>query len=320
MPRKQQPRRNGEKMLRPLRPNIGLAAEYRRRLYALIDEMATSVEHWVGAAYRRNEPLIARDAEPPQIAATWMGGKRPWVSTIDGEPVRTSKGQMIRFATSERAVWAARRFAGEMLPAAELQAAMQDLSDYWLARFDIASQQLAGYFGKSVARRTDAQLKSILSDAGMSVRFEMTPGMRDVLQATISDNVGLIRSIPQQYLKNVEGMVMRSIAAGRDLATLSKQIEHQYGVTKRRAALIARDQNNKATAYMHDARRKELGIQEAVWIHSGGGKKPRPKHVKADGQRFNVGIGLPIGDKGEYVLPGESINCRCVSRSIIPGP
>ncbi len=316
-------KKRNEKVLRPLRPSKGLEVEYRRRLYALIDEMTTSVEHWITAAYRKNEPNIAalaQDVDPPQIAATWIGGARPWTATIDGEPLRTSKGAVIRFGTSEAAVLAARRFAGEMLPADELRIAMEDLGDYWLGRFDVASGRLARFFGKSSVARTDTQLSSILRDAGMSVRFQMTPAMKDVLSATIGENVSLIKSIPQQYLKNVEGAVMRSVSRGRDLSTLTKHIQHQYGVTKRRAALIARDQNNKATAVMHDARRMEIGIQEAVWIHSGGGKEPRPKHVAADGKRYKVGIGLPIGDKNNaYVLPGEEINCRCVSRSIIPG-
>ena len=67
------------------------------------------------------------------------------------------------------------------------------------------------------------------------------------------------------------------------------------------------------------ARQVELGITEAVWRHSGAGKKPRPKHVAASGKRYDVAKGMKIGDKGQWVLPGEEINCRCTSESILPG-
>ena len=44
---------------RPIRPNAGIEAMYRKRMIALVDEMAASVEHWVKAAYRANEPRAA---------------------------------------------------------------------------------------------------------------------------------------------------------------------------------------------------------------------------------------------------------------------
>ena len=100
--------------------------------------------------------------------------------------------------------------------------------------------------------------------------------MRDALEATVAENVALIKSIGSQYLTAIEGHVMRSITVGRDLAPLARRLEFQYGVTRRRAALIARDQNNKATAVITRERQNELGIK-AIWLHSAGGKvRDRP--------------------------------------------
>lgn len=204
-------------------------------------------------------------------------------------------------------------------PANAFQVAMNDIARRWQAQFDVAAPMLAEYFATAVHLRTDAALKAALRAGGFSVEFRMTPGVRDILGATIEANVGLIRSIPQQYLTQVQGMVMRSVQTGRDAGQLYSDIREQFGVTRRRAALIARDQNNKATSAIQEARRKEAGLTQAVWMHSGGGKHPRPKHVKANGSIYEVGVGLPIGDKGQWVLPGEEINCRCVSRAVIPG-
>jgi len=310
--------RKGEKVLRPLHPNAGVEAAYRRKLYDLVEDMVASVERWITAAYRKAAPKMAQDADPPHIESANVGGARPWVAMVDGQPLTTSKGVPIRFSTKAAAVTAARAFVGELLPADLLQTAMSDLGDYWLGQFDLAAPRLARWFSKSSSMRTDEQLRSILRDGGFSVRFNPTPEHLDVLRASVHENVALIKSIPQQYLKNVEGMVMRSVQRGRELSTLTRELRAQYGVTKRRAALIARDQNSKATSAYQEARRTTLGITEAVWMHSHGGREPRPTHVAMDGKRYKVAKGMWDSAEGKYVWPGELINCRCVSRSIIP--
>jgi len=47
--------------LSPIRPNLGLEAQYRRRLDALIGEMHRSLIYFLKAAYRANEPEMAMD-------------------------------------------------------------------------------------------------------------------------------------------------------------------------------------------------------------------------------------------------------------------
>lgn len=213
------------------------------------------------------------------------------------------------------------RIAADETPADALRRTMRDMASRWLKRFHEASTKLAEWFGRSVQNRSSAALKKILKDGGISVEFKMTPAMRDVLDATVNQNVALIKSIPQQYLGQVEGAVMRSVQTGRDLATLSKELESRFGVTKRRAAFIARDQNNKATASLSRARQLELGLDEAVWVHSGGGKHPRKSHQKAgrDKTRFPIAEGWFDPEVGEHIWPGVLPNCRCVSKPIVKG-
>lgn len=209
--------------------------------------------------------------------------------------------------------------AQDATPARELSNALARLSRQWVHQFDAAADELAEYFATDVAQRSDAVLRNILRRAGISVHFVMTPAMQDVLEATIRENVNLIKSIPRQYLTDVEGMVMRSVQTGRDLHQLSSDLQHAYGVTKRRAALISRDQNNKATASLNRVRQLELGIRQAIWMHSHAGKKPRPTHVRMDGKMFDVDKGMYDSNEGRNVMPGELINCRCTSRPVIPG-
>jgi hypothetical protein len=201
--------------------------------------------------------------------------------------------------------------AQDASPAAEILRTIRGLRKRWLARFDTASKEMADYFATAVSDRSDAALRSILKRSGISVEFRMTRAQNDVLQATIGENVSLIRSIPEQYLTQVEGYVMRSVQTGRDLGQLTKDLQEQFGVTRRRAEFIARSQNNLATASLTRARQAELGITEAVWVHSGGGKHPRKSHLKAgaDKQRYDVAKGWYDPEVGKFVLPGELPNC-----------
>lgn len=202
-------------------------------------------------------------------------------------------------------------------PAMAMREAMRKLTRRWQRNFDRGADDLAQWFTNASADRSDKALAATLRRAGFSVKFKMTAEANDVMQATIGEQVGLIRSIASQHLGEVEGLVMRSVSTGRDLGTLTAQIEDRFGVTRRRAALIARDQNNKATASITRVRQRGLGITEAIWMHSRGGKEPRPSHVEFSGQRYDIEKGAFLD--GEWVWPGTAINCRCISKSVIPG-
>ena len=208
----------------------------------------------------------------------------------------------------------------DAMPSSELIRTIRALAKRWQKAFDKAAWDLADYFTGAVHARTDATLRKILRDGGFSVKFRMTRGMRDVLNATRAQNVALIKSIPQQYLKNVEGAVMRSVQAGRDLGQLSSFLQDNYGVTKRRAAFIARSQNNLATAAINKTRQQELGLK-AKWRHSGAGKHPRPTHVKAGKDRviYDPARGWYDPAVKRYIWPGSEPGCKCVSISVIPG-
>lgn len=190
-------------------------------------------------------------------------------------------------------------------------------------RWQWAFNKFADHLGKKVAGRilsnADAGLSASVRSQGFAVKFTMTDEMRNTYLAVANENISLIKSIASEHLTEVEGLVMRSVARGRDLGYLTKELQARYGITRRRAALIARDQNNKATSAMTAARQKSLGITEGIWMHSHAGKVPRPDHVAANGKRFDIRKGIYMPSVGKEVMPGEEINCRCTWRPVIPG-
>lgn len=257
-------------MFKPIRPAAPIRAKYEQRVLALLDEMHTSLLHWIRAEYRRNTP------------------------------------QTILYGADET-------------PVKALQGAIDKLGRRWLKRFDDLAESLSDYFGKAVKDRCDRTLMSALRDGGFSVRFKMTGAMRDAYDGVRAENVALIKSIPEQYLGQVETAVMQSVSQGRDLASLTSSLTKIKGVTRRRAQRIALDQNNKATATMRSVRERELGITEGIWMHSGAGRHPRPAHKSFSGTRFKLAEGHDFGDGFGKVLPGQAINCRCTWRPVVPG-
>lgn len=205
--------------------------------------------------------------------------------------------------------------------ATTLRRAVRAMVKRWQSRFDDAARDLASYFATEVSQRSDATLRKILKDGGFSVEFKMSPAQREILQATVEQNVGLIKSIPQQYLGQVEGIVMRSVQTGRDLEQLTNDLQKQFGVTKRRAVFIAHHQNGMATGALTRARYTELGIDESIWCHSHAGKRPRKSHVKAgkDRVRYKNAEGWYDPDVGRNIVPGELYWCRCFAKPVIEG-
>ncbi len=209
--------------------------------------------------------------------------------------------------------------AADASPVRALQAVLQRLGRYWTRRFDTVAVDLATRFADKSIKHTNTAMQASLTDAGFALEFKMTEGAREALSAVIAENVGLIRSIPQKYLQQVETRVWESVSTGSDLNALANGLADEYGVTWRRAKLIARDQNTKAAAAIEAARRRDLGIRQAIWVHSGAGKEPRESHVKAGADKLVFDLDKGAYLDGEWVLPGYAINCRCTSRAIIPG-
>lgn len=181
------------------------------------------------------------------------------------------------------------------------------LAERMVARVDRDS---AGKFGRS--------LRELSGDTTLPARVLSAPGLDDVLKASTAENVALIRSISQKYLLDVQGEVMRAIQTGRGMADLVPALQRYEGVSMRRADIIARDQVSKATAAVNRTRAEAAGIKKFRWLHSSGGRDPRPLHVSYSGELFEY-ANPPIIDErtGERGLPGVAINCRCVAVPVL---
>ena len=162
-------------------------------------------------------------------------------------------------------------------------------------------------------------MRQALKDAGFTVKMKAsTRAMNDVERALLLENYNIIKSIPQQYITEVTGLVMRSASTGRDVEFLADELHKRYEITRRRAEFIARDQSNKATEALKRVQDKELGITEGIWVHVPGKKTSRHTHQLMNGKKFVITEGLYDSDVKRKVLCGELPGCQCTYRAVIP--
>lgn len=201
----------------------------------------------------------------------------------------------------------------------KIDEALKRWGDRWGKKLDRAATQIAKSFTSRAAASTETAFTAALKSAGFIVQFKPSKTALEAYRLVSTENVGLIRNLQSSFYGKIQQDVWAAVRAGADMSTLSQKLQKSYGIEKKRAALIARDQNAKAKAVIETTRRKELGIEFAIWQHSSAGKEPRPTHVAMNGKRYDLKKGMYDEDEKRFVFPGELINCRCTSRAIIPG-
>lgn len=202
--------------------------------------------------------------------------------------------------------------------AVSMKKVIGSLSKKWASIFNQNAQMVFEGFEKKLNRDNRVILAESLKKmtGGKAVDIpNTTEAMKPIITASIAENVALIKSIPQEYLKRVEGAVMRSIVnGGVGASEVMKEIEHIGASTNKRASLIARDQTKKITVAVNSERMKSVGVKKFRWVHSSGSAVPRPLHVKYNGMTFSVDDPPIIDEKtGERGMPGQLINCSCIA-------
>lgn len=181
------------------------------------------------------------------------------------------------------------------------------------------AEKMAARADKDSGVKLGASLREMSGMMTLKVKDVFNDRLRDVVTATVAENVGLIRRVPEKYLDNIQGAVMRSIQSGRGLADLRPELD-KYGVqTKNWAKNVSLDQTRKAFMAINSERMQALGVKKFKWVHSQGSNHPREYHRKVlNGKIFSFDD-LPYLDgpnKGERGLPGQAPFCRCVMRPV----
>ncbi len=203
-------------------------------------------------------------------------------------------------------------------PAARARIIVNKLLDKYRARFDDVAAAATNRMIRQTIKHVDATAGMSLREMSKAYRLKeaWTPRLKEIVAASTQEAAQLIKTIPEEFLAQVQGQAMRAITTGRGLADLTPFLAEKYGQNMRKAKNVALDQTRKAYSSLSAQRMQDAGIKKFIWKHSHGGHDPRKQHLEWDGKVFRYD-GPPVDDRFGPVLPGQAINCRCFSRPVL---
>ena len=197
----------------------------------------------------------------------------------------------------------------------DLIAKINSLREDYRKRFPaLMTQKLAKTYYDRLNSYNSSKMNSAFNALGIDLKEALKKEkLEDFTNIAIKNQVDLITSIPDEYFAKVEKIVLNGMQAGTNYEDLGKKIQEVTGATKKRAKLIAKDQTTTINAQLSKKRATAAGITKGEWVKTKFSKtsnyNPRKSHIEADGKTFDLDKGLLVD--GEYVIPGEPINCSC---------
>lgn len=159
----------------------------------------------------------------------------------------------------------------------------------------------------AVARKVDIEPEPLFNDKDL----------RGYMENIVDQNVGLIRSIPEEKLPGLKNKLVAAVTADQPQAEIREMLKSHYRLTKSRASLIARDQTNKLNGALNQYRQKQIGGKRYVWRTSRD-ERVRADHKRLDGKTFSWDnppvVNTSTRERGH---PGEPVQCRCVAEIVL---
>lgn len=204
--------------------------------------------------------------------------------------------------------------------------------DLLASRWTISKQAatvLSSKYISEVDKETRTKLiQSVRNSMGVDVANVInSEGLNNAIDSSIRQNVRLISTIPEQFFDRIRQIVEQETVQGATGKSITKQIQEVYGITERRARVIARDQTNKLSGNLNRARQMSTGIRAYRW-RTVGDEDVRDEHYKRNGKVFawdKADVGKKLAD-GTVLLdpyandighPGDDILCRCIAEPVI---
>ena len=200
---------------------------------------------------------------------------------------------------------------------------LRRLEREWLKKSNTFANETAKWFSAKIQGYTaitiQAEMKRRdLVKLGFDLQFKYHSFKeRAMFKSIVTQNVNLIKSIASEHLTRVTGVVLRGIESGHDLGRMTEALKESFGVTERRAAMISRDQTNKATQNLSRQRLMDYGVTKGKWQHSSAGNTYRESHVEMDGEIYDLDEGCYDPDYGDFIQPAELVNCHCFCCPVI---
>lgn len=158
--------------------------------------------------------------------------------------------------------------------------------------------------------------RAIKATLGIDIREDYYLGdfYIEQLEKWINDNVDLIKTIPEDTLGKMKDIVYDGFTNGKTTTRMVKEMQRAYGISRRRAELIARDQTAKLNGQIQRAQQQDAGITEYIWSTTGD-ERVRRSHRELNGKKFSWDD-PPENSDGRKCHPGQDYQCRCIGRPV----
>ena len=152
-------------------------------------------------------------------------------------------------------------------------------------------------FDKTIKRATGVDLGGIVA----------SEGLEDFVTMNINTNVSLIKSLPEEYLKQVETIVNNGVVSGARFSTIAKEI---VGIDKTansklagRIKTIAMNEVQTINSQINLRRSDALGITEGIYRTSED-ERVRTCHKELNGVRYELKKGAWSKTCNKFIKPG----------------
>lgn len=218
---------------------------------------------------------------------------------------------------AERAVDAV-RIDAKQPPGRRVNKILDGVSEAFFRRFD--HDRLEALAAKFMDRTQKLQRAEFAKQIQGAIGIEL-PGLLDRrlaarVAAATARNVSLIKSIPQNYLDQVEKVTVAGFTAGQRHEEIASAIEERFGVAESSARLVARDQTLTFYGEVNAARQQALGVERYVW-RSVGDERVRNSHDEFDGNTYSWDDPPGDGSPQEGTHPATGVNCRCQADPVL---
>lgn len=226
--------------------------------------------------------------------------------------VSATEAALLRSAMAAALVRAARRAARVPIPRAALGGAFRTAAE------QAARAERAYLVGMGADPGRLASRLAVPVDRMLTVDIALTAGDAAVLESSVREGLDLVTRIGKEQLQGYETWLAEAIREGRRWESIQGDLVDRYGIDRRHAEVIARDQVGKVNGKIAERTQQAAGVARYVW-RATSDSRTRDSHRAVDGYVWAWSSPPPgTGPYGEAAHPGQAIQCRCGAEPVVP--
>lgn len=195
-------------------------------------------------------------------------------------------------------------------------AIMQMLQKYAEA-LDVWALRTASAMVAEVENRDRKAWMAAAAEMSVELRREIqTAPTGEIMQALLSEQVTLIKSIPLDAAKRVHELTLQGLEDSSRGSEIVAEIMRSGEVAIGRANLIARTETARTASVLTQARATHIGSEGYIW-RTAGDSDVRHSHKEMNGKFVRWGDPPTLSD-GTTTHAGQIYNCRCYPEPVLP--